>query len=433
MRENLQGNRMDINNIRIAVIGLGYVGLPLMVEFAKKYPTLGFDINSERISQLRDGIDLTLEVSKAELGEAKFDEFSHNPSELKKSNIYIVTVPTPIDEKKNPDLKPLKMACETVGNYLKENDIVIFESTVYPGATEEYCAPILESKSGLKLNESFFLGYSPERINPGDKKHRITEIVKVTSGSTRKIAQIVDTLYSSIIPAGTYLANSIKVAEAAKVIENTQRDLNIALINELCIIFNKMNIDTEEVLEAAGTKWNFLPFRPGLVGGHCISVDPYYLTYKSEQLGYHPEVILAGRKINDGMGKFVSERIILDMLRKGIDIPLSKILIMGFSFKENCPDLRNTKVIDIFNCLKQYTPDIDVYNPWVNVDEASREFGINITTKPHRKSYDTVVVTVAHSKFKEMGINIIREFAKQNHVIFDVKYLFPKSENLSRL
>jgi len=424
---------MDINNIRIAVIGLGYVGLPLMVEFAKKYPTLGFDINKERIDQLRDGIDLTLEVSKAELAEAKFGEFSFNPSELQKCNIYIVTVPTPIDEKKLPDLKPLKMACETVGGNLKQNDIVIFESTVYPGATEEYCAPILENQSGLKLNESFFLGYSPERINPGDKKHRLTGIVKVTSGSTEKIAQFINSLYSSIIPAGTYLANSIKVAEAAKVIENTQRDLNIALINELCIIFNKMNIDTEEVLEAAGTKWNFLPFRPGLVGGHCISVDPFYLTYKSEQLGYHPEVILAGRKINDGMGNFVGERIVLDMLQKGIDIHVSKILIMGFSFKENCPDLRNTKVIDIFNCLKQYTPDIDVYDPWVNVDEASREFGINITTKPHRKSYDAIVVTVAHSKFKEMGINIISEFAKQNHVIFDVKYLFPKSENLSRL
>ncbi len=424
---------MDINNIKIAVIGLGYVGLPLMVEFAKKYPTLGFDINSERINQLRDGMDLMKDLSKSELQAAVLGSFSLDPDELKDYNVYVITVPTPVDKNNRPDLTALENTCQLVGKVLSENDIVIYESTVFPGATEEVCVPILEQFSGLKLNESFYVGYSPERINPGDKKHRLSSVIKVTSGSNEDAADFVDSLYQSIIEAGTHPASSIKVAEASKVIENTQRDLNIALVNEFSIIFHRLGIDTEEVLEAAGTKWNFLPFRPGLVGGHCIGVDPYYLTYKAQEIGYHPEVILAGRRINDEMGKYISQRVVKEITQKRIHVVDANILIMGLTFKEDCPDIRNTRVVEMAKGLEEYQANVDVYDPWVEAKNAKQEYGLDILSTPQPSKYDAVIIAVAHDCFKKMGVENIRNLCKENHVIFDVKYLFPLTENLKRL
>lgn len=415
-----------VENVKLAVIGLGYVGLPLAVEFGKRYPVIGFDINQKRIDALKAGIDTTLEVSPAEMADAKQLQYSCTPADLNDCNIYIVTVPTPIDEHKRPDLNPLIKASETIGKTLKKGDIVIYESTVYPGATEEDCVPVLEKVSGLTFNKDFFAGYSPERINPGDKEHRVTTIMKVTSGSTAEIADKVDALYKSIITAGTHRASSIKVAEAAKVIENTQRDLNIALINELAMIFNKMGIDTLDVLEAAGTKWNFLPFRPGLVGGHCIGVDPYYLTHKAQEIGYHPEVILAGRKVNDGMGRYVASQMIKAMLKKGIQVKGSRVLVMGLAFKENCPDLRNTRVVDVIRELKEYHVDVDVYDPWVNPEEAKHEYGIEPVTTPQQGVYDGIVIAVGHKQFRELAPQTLRAFGKEELVLFDLKYVASK-------
>jgi UDP-N-acetyl-D-galactosamine dehydrogenase len=415
-----------LSHVKLAVIGLGYVGLPLAVEFGKKYPVVGFDINQKRIDALKAGVDVTLEVSEGEMAEAKQLQYSCNPADLRGCNIYIVTVPTPIDEHKRPDLTPLIKASETIGKTLKKGDIVIYESTVYPGATEEDCVPVLEKVSGLTFNKDFFAGYSPERINPGDKEHRVTTIMKVTSGSTPEIADKVDALYKSIITAGTHKASSIKVAEAAKVIENTQRDLNIALINELAMIFNKMGIDTLDVLEAAGTKWNFLPFRPGLVGGHCIGVDPYYLTHKAQEIGYHPEVILAGRKVNDGMGRYVASQMIKAMLKKGIQVKGSRVLVMGLAFKENCPDLRNTRVVDVINELKEYHVQVDVYDPWVNPEEAKHEYGIDPVKAPEQGAYDGIVIAVGHQQFRELDQQALRALGKQEFVLFDLKYVASK-------
>ena len=423
---------MSILNKKIAVIGLGYVGLPLAVEFGKKYQTLGFDINQSRITELKSGTDSTLEISDAELAETTHLIFSNNIDELKSANIYIVTVPTPIDEHKQPDLTPLVKASEMLGKVVCENDIIIYESTVYPGATEETCIPVVEKASGLTFNKDFFAGYSPERINPGDKEHRVTNILKVTSGSTPKIAETVDQLYKSIITAGTYKASSIKVAEAAKVIENTQRDVNIALINELSIIFNKLNIDTLEVLEAAGTKWNFLPFRPGLVGGHCIGVDPYYLTHKAQTVGYHPEMILAGRRLNDGMGAYVVSQLVKKMLKKQIQVDGANVLVMGLTFKENCPDLRNTKIVDIIKELKEYNINADITDPWCSSEEATHEYGLSLT-KPEEAKYDAVILAVAHNEFKELGVENIRKLGKEKHVLYDLKYLLPKDSVDMRL
>ena len=414
---------MDLNNIKIAVIGLGYVGLPLAVEFGKKYPTIGFDINEKRVHELKKGQDHTLEVEPEELAQAEKLSYSADAQDLEAVNIYIVTVPTPINRFKQPDLTPLIKASETIGKALKKDDIVIYESTVYPGATEEDCVPVLERVSGLKFNEDFYAGYSPERINPGDKEHRVTTIFKVTSGSTPEIADFVDSLYASIITAGTHKAPTIKVAEAAKVIENTQRDVNIALINELAMIFNRMNIDTEAVLKAAGTKWNFLPFRPGLVGGHCIGVDPYYLTHKAESIGYHPEMILAGRRINDNMSRYVASEFVKALLQKGITVKGARILIMGLTFKENCPDVRNTKVVDIIDELKQFGANVDVYDPWVDAEEAHQEYEISPVSELNDGSYDGLVVAVAHKQFIQMGIDGLRKLAKPNHVIYDLKYI----------
>ena len=422
----------DLNHSRIAVIGLGYVGLPLLIEFAKKFPCIGFDIHEERIQNLQAGIDTTNEMTKNDLDAIEV-KYTSNPDEISNCNVYIVTVPTPIDQHKRPYLEPLRAASSTIGCMLSKGDVVIYESTVYPGATEEVCVPILEETSGLKLNKDFYVGYSPERINPGDKTHRIDSIVKVTSGSTKKAAEFVDNLYGEIIKAGTHSASSIKVAEAAKVIENTQRDLNIALVNELCIIFERIGIDTEEVLLAAGTKWNFLPFRPGLVGGHCISVDPYYLTYKAEEIGYHPEVILAGRRINDGMGTYIAERVIKLLTRKRIHLVDSRILIMGLCFKENCPDLRNTRVVDVMHGLQEFNVKVDVYDPWANPAEAKEEYDIELITEPGQGNYDAVVVAVAHDCFKELGLETIKSYGKPNCVVFDVKYSLPKEEDVSRL
>jgi UDP-N-acetyl-D-glucosamine/UDP-N-acetyl-D-galactosamine dehydrogenase len=417
-----------VQDVRLAIIGLGYVGLPLAVEFGKHYPVVGFDINRKRIDALKAGRDDTLEVSTEEMAQATGLRYSCDPADLNGCNIYIVTVPTPIDKHKRPDLTPLIKASETIGKALKQGDIVIYESTVYPGATEEDCVPVLEKVSGLTFNKDFYAGYSPERINPGDKEHRVTTIKKVTSGSTPEIADRVDALYASIITAGTHKASSIKVAEAAKVIENTQRDLNIALINELAMIFNKMGIDTLDVLEAAGTKWNFLPFRPGLVGGHCIGVDPYYLTHKAQEIGYHPEVILAGRKTNDGMGRYVASEMIKAMLDKCIQIKGSRVLIMGLTFKENCPDLRNTRVIDVINELKEYHVDVDVYDPWVDSGEAEHEYGIVPVEAPKSGSYDGIVVAVSHACFKSMSSEDVRAFGKKTHVLYDLKHIM-KSEH----
>jgi len=418
---------------RIAIIGLGYVGLPLAVEFGRKFPTTGFDINQTRVAELKSGIDHTLETDADELRDAVHLRYTTNPDDLRDAQVYIVTVPTPIDEHKQPDLTPLQKASETLGKVIKKGDVVVYESTVYPGATEEYCVPVIERVSGLKFNEDFFVGYSPERINPGDKLHRLTTITKVTSGSTPEIADFVDALYASIITAGTHKASSVRVAEAAKVIENTQRDLNIALMNELAIIFGKMGIDTEDVLKAAGTKWNFLPFRPGLVGGHCIGVDPYYLTHKAESIGYHPQVILAGRRINDSMGVHVVGRLVKQMLKRRIQVDGANVLVMGLTFKENCPDLRNTKVIDIINELKDYDVNVDVYDPWVSVEGAQHEYGITPISAPVAGKYDAIVLAVAHREFAEIGAAGLRAFGKDEHILFDLKYLLPKGEADIRL
>jgi UDP-N-acetyl-D-galactosamine dehydrogenase len=420
-----------LNDAPIAVIGLGYVGLPLAVEFGKKRKVVGFDINIARIAALQAGKDNTLEVDAAEMAEAVHLSFTDQLDDLAECTTFIVTVPTPIDEHKRPDLTPLLKASGTIGKVLKRGDIVIYESTVYPGATEEDCVPVLEKTSGLTFNQDFFAGYSPERINPADKTHRLPNIVKVTSGSTPEIADKVDALYASIITAGTHKAPSIKVAEAAKVIENTQRDVNIALVNELALIFNKLDIDTQDVLDAAGTKWNFLPFRPGLVGGHCIGVDPYYLTQKAQSVGYHPEVVLAGRRINDGMGCYIVGRTVREMIAQDIPVKSSRALVMGLAFKENCPDLRNTRVVDIIRELESYGIEVDVYDPWVDVAEAKREYGVEMTETPEVQVYDVVVVAVAHSVFE--GKEIVNSFGESKAVIFDVKGLLPKSVGALRL
>lgn len=424
---------MDIKNSRIAIIGLGYVGLPLMVEFAKQFPTLGYDINEKRVAELKAGQDIMKDLSDAELATAIKGTYSSNPKDLTDYNVYIVTVPTPVDKQNQPDLGAIINACELVGSFLSAGDVVIFESTVFPGATEEVCVPVLEQVSQLKFNKDFFVGYSPERINPGDKKHLLTNVIKVTSGSTVETAEFVDALYQSIVTAGTHPASSIKVAEASKVIENTQRDLNIALINELSIIFHRLGIDSEEVLEAAGTKWNFLNFRPGLVGGHCIGVDPYYLTYKAQEIGYHPEVILAGRRINDEMGTYISERVFKEMTRQRIHVVDANILVLGLAFKENCPDIRNTRVAELISGLKDYNANVDVHDPWVDPKSAMHEYGIELIETPKQGHYDAIVLAVAHDCFKETGLEKIRQYAKQNHILFDVKYLFPIKEKLARL
>lgn len=419
--------------MKLAVIGLGYVGLPLAVEFGKKREVLGFDINPRRIAELNAGVDHTLEVEPAELKEASLLRYSSEADELAQANVFIVTVPTPIDAYKRPDLTPLIRASETIGKILKRGDIVIYESTVYPGATEEDCVPVLERVSGLRFNEDFFAGYSPERINPGDKVHRLPTIRKVTSGSTPEVADLIDALYGEIITAGTHKAPSIRVAEAAKVIENTQRDVNIALINELALIFNKLEIDTLDVLEAAGTKWNFLPFRPGLVGGHCIGVDPYYLTHKAQSIGYHPEIILAGRRLNDSMGAYVASQLVKSMTKKRIQVQGSRVLLLGLTFKENCPDLRNTRVVDIVHELAQYDVNVDVFDPWVDAAEAEREYGIAPISEPALGQYDGIVLAVAHDQFKQLGAQKIRAWGKDPHVLYDLKYVLAHSESDLRL
>ncbi|WP_022964929.1 Vi polysaccharide biosynthesis UDP-N-acetylglucosamine C-6 dehydrogenase TviB [Denitrificimonas caeni] len=422
-----------LSEIKLAVIGLGYVGLPLAVEFGKQRSVVGFDINQPRIAALQAGHDSTLEVSDEELAQAAQLSYTSNLDDLKNCNVFIVTVPTPIDEFKRPDLTPLIKASETIGKVLKKGDIVIYESTVYPGATEEDCVPVLERVSGLVFNQDFYAGYSPERINPGDKEHRVTNIKKVTAGSTPEIADIVDALYNEIITVGTHKAKSIRVAEAAKVIENTQRDVNIALINELALIFNKMGIDTEAVLEAAGTKWNFLPFRPGLVGGHCIGVDPYYLTHKAQSIGYHPEIILAGRRINDSMGQYVVSQLVKAMMKKRIQVQGARVLVMGLAFKENCPDLRNTRIVDIVTELKDYGVQADVFDPWVAVEEAQREYAITPISQLEAATYDAIILAVGHQQFKEMGAAEIRALGKSEHILYDLKYLLPAEESDLRL
>lgn len=424
---------MQLQNIKLAVIGLGYVGLPLAVEFGKQRPVIGFDIDKERIDQLRAGTDRTLEVEEHDLLAANQLSYTSNVADIASANVYIVTVPTPIDTYKRPDLTPLIKASETIGSVLKVGDIVIYESTVYPGATEEDCVPILEAVSGLKFNQDFFAGYSPERINPGDKKHRISNIKKVTSGSTPEVAELVDQLYGQIVTVGTHKASSIRVAEAAKVIENTQRDLNIALINELAVIFNRMGIDTQAVLEAAATKWNFIPFTPGLVGGHCIGVDPYYLTHKAQAMGHHPELILAGRRLNDSMGEYVVSQLVKAMTKKCIQVQDSRVLVMGLAFKENCPDLRNTRIIDIINELSEYNVQVDVFDPWVKPSEAMQEYGIQLIDQPVENSYDAVVIAVGHKQFKEMGETAVRGLGKQKHILYDLKYVFPAQATDLRL
>lgn len=424
---------MDVGEIKIAVIGQGYVGLPLAVEFGKKYQTFGFDINERRIKELSLGLDSTLECSSGELARAEFLSFTDQLSAISDCNIYIVTVPTPITDENTPDLNPLKQASHAVGTLLDKNDIVIYESTVYPGATEEVCIPIMEKASGFKFNEDFFAGYSPERINPGDKVNRLTTIVKITSGSNPRVSEIIDKLYASIIDAGTHLAPSIKVAEAAKVIENTQRDLNIATINEFAKIFNKLHIDTEEVLKAARTKWNFLPFKPGLVGGHCISVDPYYLTFKAQEVGYRPEVILAGRRINDGMGEYVATQLVKKLAREKIHIDEAKVLILGFTFKGNCPDVRNTKIIDVVRELQDFNMCVDVYDSWAINQEVKSVYGIDLLACIEKGKYDGIVLAVDHSEFKEMGELKLRSFGKEKHVLYDVKHVLAENESDLRL
>ncbi len=415
----------DIDKLRIGVVGLGYVGLPLAVEFGRKYPTVGFDVNAERVAELEGGHDSTLEASDEELASATHLTYTTDTKDIADCNFYIVTVPTPIGDSNRPLLTPLKMASQTLSAVVKKGDIIVYESTVYPGATEEFCVPFLEKGSGLTMNEDFFVGYSPERINPGDREHRLPTIKKVTSGSTPEVADFVDAVYATIIEAGTHKASSIKVAEAAKVIENTQRDVNIALVNELAMIFERVGIDTEEVLEAAGTKWNFLPFRPGLVGGHCIGIDPYYLTYKAEQLGYHPEMILAGRRINDNMAQYVVSQIVKLMLKRHIQPLESRVLVMGLTFKENCPDVRNTKVVDIVEELGSYGARVDVWDPWVDSAAAKAEYGIDLISEPGKGAYDVMVIAVAHDQFRALGEKGIRAFGKGNSIVYDIKYVLP--------
>ena len=414
---------LQLSDLKIAIIGLGYVGLPLAVEFGKQLPVVGFDIQQKRIQELQSGQDHTLEVSSEELKQATQLTYSANLDDLRSCNFFIVTVPTPIDEFKQPDLTPLIKASTSIAKVLKKGDVVVYESTVYPGATEEACIPVLEQVSGLKFNDDFFAGYSPERINPGDKLHRVTNILKVTSGSTPEVADFVDAVYQLIVTVGTHKAPSIKVAEAAKVIENTQRDVNIALINELAVIFNKLGIDTEAVLKAAGTKWNFLPFRPGLVGGHCIGVDPYYLTHKAQSLGLHPEIILAARRLNDRMGEYVATQLIKEMVKQRIQVVGSKILVMGLSFKENCPDIRNTKIVDMVKALKEYDLDLDIYDPWVDPLDAAKEYGIDPVASLANAKYDAIVLAVAHDQFKQMSIDEFKALAKDKYVLYDLKYI----------
>lgn len=421
-----------LSDLKVCIIGLGYVGLPLAVEFSKRFKTIGFDINERRVSELRAGHDTTLETEDTELQSCPLT-YSTNLEEIKSSNFYIVTVPTPIDEFKRPDLNPLKSASQTVAQVISKGDCVVFESTVYPGATEEDCIPIIEELSGLKLNQDFYAGYSPERINPGDKEHRVSSILKVTSGSTKEAGEYVNSVYAQVIDAGTYLASSIRVAEAAKVIENTQRDVNIALVNELSLIFERLGIDTEEVLLAAGTKWNFLPFRPGLVGGHCIGVDPYYLTHKAQEIGYHPEIVLSGRRINDSMGPYVAGRIIKLLTKNKVHVVDSNILVMGFAFKENCPDLRNTRVVDVVKELKSYHANVDVYDPWVSKADAKQEYDLELIDSPEQGKYDAIILAVAHNQFKEMGGKAIRKLGSDKVILFDVKYCLEREFVSERL
>jgi UDP-N-acetyl-D-glucosamine/UDP-N-acetyl-D-galactosamine dehydrogenase len=421
------------SNPKLCIVGLGYVGLPLAVEFGKKVDTIGFDINQNRVDALGKGIDSTLELSSEELKEPQHLKFTTLEADIKGCDVYIVTVPTPINSSHQPDLTPLEKASALLGRVIKPNSIVIYESTVYPGCTEEICIPIIEQVSGLKFNKDFYAGYSPERINPGDKQRRVHNIIKITSGSTPETADYVDALYRKIVVVGTHKAGSIKVAEAAKVIENTQRDLNIALVNELALIFHKIGIDTLEVLEAAGTKWNFLPFRPGLVGGHCISVDPYYLTHKAQQVGYYPEVILSGRRVNNAMGGFVADSVVKMMTKRKSQVVDARVLIMGLTFKENCPDLRNTGVIDIIQEMKTYNTLVDIYDPWADPAEAHHEYGLDLISAPEKNTYDAIIICVAHNQFKEMGAQGIRALGKQNHVLFDVKHVLPKADVDARL
>ena len=423
----------ETKDLKLAIVGLVYVGLPLGLEFAKKRRVIGFDIDEKRIEELKSGIDKNLESTEQEIQFAKQLNFTNNQDELRYANCYIITVPTPIDVRKKPNLKPLLTASEIVGKFLKKEDLVIYESTVYPGCIEDVCVPILEKFSKLKFNQDFFCGYSPERINPGDKKHTISNIIKITSGSTKEAANLVDNLYNEIITAGTHRASSIKVAESAKVIENTQRDLNIALINELSIIFNKLDIDTQDVLEAAGSKWNFLPFRPGLVGGHCIGVDPYYLTHKSESIGYYPKIILAGRKINDDMGEYVASKLVKKLKKKNIEVEGAKILIMGLTFKENCADMRNSGVEKVIQKLQEYKCDIDLYDPWAEKEEIFKTYKIYPQIELRQNTYDGIVISVAHEEFKKIGINTILNLCNKNHVIYDLKYLFSKDQTDLRL
>ena len=424
---------ISMDDIKIGIIGLGYVGLPLAVEFGKKFDTLGFDINQSRIQSLSDGVDSTLECSTKELQAATQLSYSSEVDALKSCNVYIVTVPTPIDEHKQPDMTPLVKASELIGKVVTHNNVIVYESTVYPGATEEVCLPVVEKVSGLVFNQDFFAGYSPERINPGDKAHRVTNILKVTSGSNEEVAEFVDSLYRYIITAGTHKASSIKVAEAAKVIENTQRDVNIALINELSIIFNKLGIDTLEVLEAAGTKWNFLPFRPGLVGGHCIGVDPYYLTHKAQMVGYHPEMILAGRRLNDGMAEYVVSQLVKQMMKQRIHVDGANVLVMGLTFKENCPDLRNTKVVDVIEELHEYNINADVVDPWCSAEDAQTEYGLTIVEEAKKEHYDAIILAVAHDEFKQLGSEKIRALGKAKHILYDLKHVLPKDQVNMRL
>ena len=424
---------MELSEVKLAVIGLGYVGLPLAVAFGQNRSVVGYDINVARVNQLKEGLDDTLEVSSNEIRNSTLLAFSTDLSDLESCNCYIVTVPTPIDEANQPDLRPLLTASKAIGKILKHGDLVIYESTVYPGCTEEMCVPVLEEYSGLKFNTGFFCGYSPERINPGDKQHRIGDIVKVTSGSTEKVSELVNLLYREIIMAGTHKAASIKVAEAAKVIENVQRDVNIALINEFALIFNRLGVDTEDVLAAAGSKWNFLPFRPGLVGGHCIGVDPYYLTHKAQVIGYHPEIILAGRRINDGMPIYVVSQLIKAMAHSGIQLSGAKVLVLGFTFKENCPDIRNTRVINIIEELESYKCSVDIFDPWIKRSEVEVEYNKTPVTDLTPGSYDAIIIAVGHDDFKDMGVARIRELGKNTHVLYDLKYMFDKEKTDIRL
>jgi UDP-N-acetyl-D-glucosamine/UDP-N-acetyl-D-galactosamine dehydrogenase len=425
--------KLSLKGCRIGVVGLGYVGLPLAVEFGKRFDTVGFDIKTQRIAELESGRDSTLECSRAELRAARKLSYSSKLRDLAKCRVFIITVPTPVDRHNRPDLTPLERSSETVGKVLKKGDIVIYESTVYPGCTEEVCIPILERVSGLEFNEDFYAGYSPERINPGDKEHRLATIRKVTSGSTPQVAEFVDQLYRTVVQAGTHKASSIRVAEAAKVIENTQRDVNIALINELALLFNRLNIDTEEVLLAAGSKWNFLPFRPGLVGGHCIGVDPYYLTHKAQEIGFHPEMILAGRRLNDSMANYVAGQVVKLMASRKILAKGSRVLVLGLTFKENCPDLRNSKVADVVRELGNYGARVDVYDPWIDAKEATHEYGIRPIKRLAAGVYDAAVLAVGHRQFRELGIARLRKACRRNHVVYDIKYVFPADQVDGRL